>query len=418
MRPDAIPRTPWPPSTTTCDAPADAVLNQGAGSHEGVSAPFRQILLKIHSRCNLACDYCYVYTHADQSWRDRPLTMDSATVNLAAERIAEHAVRHDLGFVTVILHGGEPLLAGAAHIDYVASTIRAAVPRSTHVNLHVQTNGILLNDHFLDVFHRHGIRVGVSLDGGEAANDLHRKGPDGRGSYRSVARGIRLLRSDRYRHLYGGLLCTVQLSTDPLAVYRDLVAFEPPGVDFLLPHGNWTAPPPGRSTDGIGTPYADWLIAVFDEWFAERPQRTGVRLFESIIDLLLGGLSRSEAVGLSPIDLITIETDGAIEQADALKTAGNGLAATGLHITTASFDDALRQPGFRARQAGLAALSQTCRGCPVVRVCGGGLYAHRYQADTGFANPSVYCADLRALIEHIRDRVAHAGGAYGIRTVV
>ena len=32
----------------------------------------RQFLLKVHSRCNLACDYCYVYQHADQSWRTRP----------------------------------------------------------------------------------------------------------------------------------------------------------------------------------------------------------------------------------------------------------------------------------------------------------------------------------------------------------
>ena len=35
--------------------------------------PFREFVLKIHSRCDLACDYCYMYTMADQSWRDRPV---------------------------------------------------------------------------------------------------------------------------------------------------------------------------------------------------------------------------------------------------------------------------------------------------------------------------------------------------------
>ena len=29
--------------------------------------PFRQFIIKIHSRCNLACDYCYVYEMADRS---------------------------------------------------------------------------------------------------------------------------------------------------------------------------------------------------------------------------------------------------------------------------------------------------------------------------------------------------------------
>jgi uncharacterized protein len=41
----------------------------------------------------------------------------------------------------------------------------------------------------------------------------------------------------------------------------------------------------------------------------------------------------------------------------------------------------------------------------VHRVCGAGLYSHRYRPDTGFLNPSVYCTDLRRLIEHVRDRV-------------
>ncbi|WP_442788667.1 hypothetical protein [Dactylosporangium sp. NBC_01737] len=34
--------------------------------------------------------------------------------------------------------------------------------------------------------------------------------------------------------------------------------------------------------------------------------------------------------------------------------------------------------------------------------CGGGLFAHRYSADRGFDNPSVYCPDLMERIQHIR----------------
>jgi uncharacterized protein len=37
----------------------------------------------------------------------------------------------------------------------------------------------------------------------------------------------------------------------------------------------------------------------------------------------------------------------------------------------------------------------------VVRICGGGLYAHRYRTGTGFDNPSVYCSDLKALITQV-----------------
>jgi len=38
-------------------------------------------------------------------------------------------------------------------------------------------------------------------------------------------------------------------------------------------------------------------------------------------------------------------------------------------------------------------------------VCGGGHYAHRFDARTGFRNPSVYCPDQQKLIRHIGGRM-------------
>ncbi|WP_422771806.1 FxsB family cyclophane-forming radical SAM/SPASM peptide maturase [Plantactinospora sp. WMMC1484] len=371
-----------------------------------VGTPIRQVLLKVHSRCNLACDYCYVYQHVDQTWRNRPRTMSRSVVELAATRAAEHAQRHDLGRLTVIFHGGEPLLAGRELLAHAARAVRMAVPVTTTVDLRIQTNGVLLDEAFLDLFAKHGIRVGVSLDGPAAANDRHRVFAGGQGSHGLVAQALDRLRRERHRHLYGGILCTVNLENDPIEVYRHLLTFDPPRMDFLLPHGNWSTPPPGRRTDTADAPYAEWLIQIFDEWYATRPQRTRIRLFESLIDLLLGGNSGSEVVGLSPSDLITVETDGAIEQGDALKTTEEGMAATGLHVASSTFDEAIAQPSFQARQAGLAGLAASCRACPLVRVCGGGLYAHRYRAANGFDNPSVYCRDLTRLIRHIHARLS------------
>ena len=85
-----------------------------AGS--GYALPFRQFVLKVHSRCDLACDHCYVYEHADQSWRERPMVISPETVAKAGKRIAEHARDHHLSEVRVILHGGEPLLVGVSRL--------------------------------------------------------------------------------------------------------------------------------------------------------------------------------------------------------------------------------------------------------------------------------------------------------------
>ncbi|MGH8905189.1 MAG: FxsB family cyclophane-forming radical SAM/SPASM peptide maturase [Egibacteraceae bacterium] len=367
--------------------------------------PFRQFLLKVHSRCNLSCDYCYMYTMADQSWRRRPLTMEPSLVVWTARRIAEHARTHDLDAVRVILHGGEPLLAGRAYLAAAVSCLRQTLEPLVRVHVGLQTNGILLDADFLRMFRSLGVRVGVSLDGDRGAHDRHRRYTSGFGSHAAVCEALRLLMRPEHREVYSGLLCTIDLRNDPITVYEAMLGFDPPAVDFLLPHGTWSAPPPDRDHDPTHAPYAEWLIAVFDRWYGSSQQETRVRLFEEIIHLLLGGESRFEAVGLTPTSLVVVETDGSIEQGDSLKAAYDGAPMTGLHVARDPFDAALRLPSIAARQLGLDALADDCTACPLRRVCGGGLYPHRYRSGSGFRNPSVYCPDLFRLISHIRECV-------------
>jgi uncharacterized protein len=367
-------------------------------------APFRQIVLKVHSRCNLACSYCYVYEMADQGWRGQPLSMTPWVADQAVRRIAEHVRTHDLAGVRIVLHGGEPLLAGDTFIEDLARAVRRALPPTATADLTVQTNGTLLDAAKLDMLARNGVRVGVSLDGGRAATDRYRRYRGGRGSYDVVARALELLGSARYRDLYSGLLCTVSLENDPVSTYEALLSFGPPAIDFLLPHGTWSSPPPSRPPDS-STPYADWLLRVFGRWTTRPRPETSIRTFEAIIALILGEPSSSETVGLAAADAIVIDTDGAIKQVDALYSAYDGAADTGLTVFSHALDAALDHPTTVARQIGRLALSQQCQACRVRDVCGGGFYPHRYRAGEGFRNPSVYCPDLLALIAAIREHV-------------
>ncbi|MEW1723786.1 radical SAM/SPASM protein FxsB, inactivated metallohydrolase extension form [Streptomyces sp. NPDC093109] len=378
----------------------------------GPLVPFREIVLKVHSRCDLACDHCYIYEHADQSWRTRPRTISDEAIHRTALRLAEHAEAHALPSVSVILHGGEPLLAGPARLRRVCEELTAALAPVAELDLRIHTNGLQLSPRYLDLFAEFGVKVGISLDGDRAANDRHRRYADGRSSHSRVLKAVALLHEDRYRPLDLGLLCTVDAANDPLAVYDALAALDPPRIDFLLPHATWDDPPP--RPDGSPTAYADWLLAVFDRWDAGgRPMP--VRLFESVLSTLAGGPSLTESLGLAPTDLVVVETDGTLEQVDSLKSAYEGAAATGFDVFAHTFDEVAAHPGVRSRQLGLAGVSETCRRCPVVRSCGGGLYTHRYRSagegdagDGSFDNPSVYCADLAALIRGIEARTAAA----------
>jgi uncharacterized protein len=365
-----------------------------------VTLPFRQFVLKVHSRCDLACDHCYVYEHADQSWRRRPLVISPETAAMAAERIAEHARAHGLAEVHVILHGGEPLLAGAARLAEIISCLRRVIEPACRLELRIHTNGIRLGTELCELFRAERVKVGISLDGDRHANDLHRRYADGRSSHDRVLAAIGLLRQERYREIYAGLLATIDVRSDPVTAYRALAALDPPNLDFLLPHGTWDNPPSGAGVPGAAR-YADWLIAVYTEWNrGGRP--VPIRMFESIIATSHGGASITESLGLEPSDVAVIETDGEIEQADSIKVAYHGAPGTGLRVAANSLDEAAAHPAIRARQLGVAGLAEACRQCAVVSSCGGGLYAHRYKAANGFDNPSVYCADLKKIITHVQ----------------
>lgn len=365
--------------------------------------PLRQFIVKVHGRCDLACDYCYVFTMADQRWRSRPRVISHQVLDQTAVRIAEHRATHGIGNVDVVLHGGEPLLAGPAVLSYGISALRAAVGADLRVV--VQTNGVRLDRRFLDLFAALDVQVAVSLDGDADAHDRHRRRPNGTGSYHEVAPRLRRLGREPYRALFSGLLCTIDLHNEPVATYEALLDFAPPRLDFLLPHGNWSSPPPGRDPASPRTPYGDWLIAVFDRWYDAPRHETSVRLFEELMSLLLGGQSRVEGIGTGPAVIAVVETNGDIEQSDMLASAYDGAAATGLNVADDPFDAMLRLPAFRRQQDAAAALSATCRACSLRRVCGGGLYAHRYRATNAFDNPSVYCPDLTRLIRHVQQRL-------------
>ncbi|MEU6319519.1 FxsB family cyclophane-forming radical SAM/SPASM peptide maturase [Streptomyces sp. NPDC047009] len=370
----------------------------GEGRH-----PFRQFIVKVNGRCNLACRYCYLYEGPDHTWRDRPAAASAEVLDRTAHRIAEHARVHDLAAVSLVLHGGEPLLAGAEALARFTDLVRDRVPAACAVHPVVQTNATLLTERRMATLSQHGIRIGISLDGGLAAHNARRVDHSGRPSWPAAARGARLV-ADRFPESYAGILTVVDPVLDPLETYESLLALRPPALDLLLPHGNWSAPPP--HLDGAGTLYGDWLCAVFDRWWDAARRETRVRLFEECLALLIGLPAATESLGLSPFDAVVVETDGSIEQVDSLKSAYEGAAETGLDVFRHGFDDALGHPGVAARQSGAAALAAQCRACPLLTVCGGGHYAHRYRAGNGFANPSVYCADLQRFIRHLAKRLA------------
>ena len=71
------------------------------------------LVVKVAERCNLNCSYCYMYNHADQSYLRRPVFMSDEVFDQLLVRIHEYCDRRPKHRMSLVFHGGEPMLIGA-----------------------------------------------------------------------------------------------------------------------------------------------------------------------------------------------------------------------------------------------------------------------------------------------------------------
>lgn len=361
------------------------------------------VLLKVASRCNLDCSYCYVYHMGDEAWRDQPKKMSATVLEQVADRLAEQLALQGTPF-SVVLHGGEPLLLGPAKLDKFCRRLRAALPHPC--GIHLQTNGVLLTDAVIDVLVRHDVGVSVSIDGPQAVHDRFRLDHRAKGSFDRVRAGIaRLVARPDARPLLAGVLAVIDPESDPAEVYAALKETGAPSLDVLPRDGHWDQLPFGKQSP-TSIEYGRWLEGLLEVYVAD-PAPPHVRLLDDMIRLVLGGRSMKEGVGTADYGILVIEPDGTVDKNDTLKVAGSG--ADRFERPWSVFNHALHEilgsEEFETYYAQQRPIASACASCSDLAVCGGGMVAHRWSAQRGYDNPTIFCADQRHVIARVRGLV-------------
>lgn len=363
------------------------------------------VTLKVASRCNLACSYCYVYAKGDESWRRRPSIMSDETFAATVRWVR----RQTKAPVMLLFHGGEPTLAGPERFDGWCREA-AAVLSAQGVSIAIQTNGVLIDDAWVDVLRRHMVSVGVSLDGPPDVHDAQRFDHRGVGSYERTIAAL-------HRMTAGGvpwsLLSVIDFGSDPVTIHRHLVdEIGATSLDYLLPDETHETIRGIRERHGP-TPVADWLIPLFDEWWRRDLIRVRVRVLDSIIVALRRQRAWTGQFGNAPLGYLIVESDGTVEGLDVLKMIRPEMAATGLTVWSSDpIGVALPELHRKASLEGYP-LPMGCRGCREAETCAGGWLPHRYSDARSFDNPSAWCADLYRLFGHVRERLGTAAPRAG-----
>src|SRR5690349_18876814 len=92
------------------------------------------LVLKVASRCNLNCTYCYMYNLGDTTYMKQPKVMSDDVVDNLIARVKKHCHMHGIDVFDFNFHGGEPLLAGPAFFEkFVNKANEALLPEVTPI---------------------------------------------------------------------------------------------------------------------------------------------------------------------------------------------------------------------------------------------------------------------------------------------
>ena len=358
-------------------------------------ATFSAALLKVASRCNLNCDYCYVYHHVDQTWRNQPKLMTNETIGHFASQLNVYAHERELDHFSIIFHGGEPLLFTAEGLAKACEIIRNEVVTDCKLDFSVQTNGHLLTDDALRILQEAQLGVSLSLDGPKHVNDLHRVDHSGKSSYLATYEALQRL-IDSPADIFQGVLAVIDPSVRPLELFEFFSKFRIPRLDFLLPDATHVNPHFDKKSRNV---FQAWLNEAFELWYTDYSDLP-IRFFDAILGSRLNVPSTTDVMGFGSVSLIVIETDGSYTDHDVFKITEEGLNHLHRNVQNTKFESIADHPTIteHSRRLSLEGVANECRACPVLEACGGGSIMHRYHAKRGLDAPSIYCREMFSVL--------------------
>ncbi|WP_299222473.1 radical SAM protein [uncultured Aquimarina sp.] len=355
---------------------------------------FDALILKVASRCNLNCSYCFMYNLGDTTYKGQPKFMSYDMIDSILEKTKKYILKYNKKEFSFIFHGGEPLLIEKDfYRTFItkANTVKEEL-QDVVFKYDIQTNGILIDEDWCALFRELQIYPSTSVDGTKKAHDMFRVDHKGNGSYDKVFNAVTLLKNQIG---YADTVCVINIEEEPKAIYESFKKMQVNSVNFLIPdftHDNFPF-------DTEKSEMADWLIALFDIWIQD-PDRYKIPMFMGLMNRLLGvteNINNESAV-------LVIETNGEIEAIDSLKACGHGFTKSGMNVLSHDFSDIRNSPlGKLYFEDSSTKLCVKCLECPIRDVCQGGRLVHRFKKENGFNNPSVYCKDLIKFIAHIQN---------------
>ncbi|HAR64962.1 MAG TPA: anaerobic sulfatase maturase [Lentisphaeria bacterium] len=347
--------------------------------------------------CNLDCDYCFYLKKEKELY---PGVRDFKMSDETLETFVKSYIQSQPPGITEInfaWQGGEPTLMGVDFFRRAVELQKKHLRPGQRFTNALQTNGTRLDDEWCEFLREHGFLVGISIDGPEEFHDKYRPDKGGKGSFKKVMQGLRLLQKHRVEF---NTLTVVQEDNGkhPLEIYRflrdecqsDFVQFIPivEGVGKGM-----------VSTRSVGKrQYGEFLVEIFEEWRKNDIGRVYVQLFEVLLGIAAGYPSSLCVHKKTCGRAVALEHNGDLYSCDHFvypkDLVGNiNKEPMGELMET----DQQRKFGNDKSDA----LPDYCKRCEFLDYCNGGCPAHRHiETPDGDPGLNYLCEGYKVIYAH------------------
>ena len=333
--------------------------------------PVQLLVLQPTPFCNLDCSYCYLPD------RDSTRRMGWNTLELAVERVLESRFLERT--LSIVWHSGEPLVLPVDWYDEAFARIEALNAGRARIIHHIQTNGVLLDDHWVELFERRAVHVGLSLDGPSWLHDMHRKTRTGGGTHHRVMAAVELMNASRLEYHVISVLTSAALeAADEMhEFFRDNgirhVGFNIEEIEGLNTTSSLAGP-------AMAQAYRSFLLRMLELSKADgTPQ---IRELETARGLVLGyNQDRIEDHQTVPLQIVSVGVRGEMSTFSPELLGNKNQTYRDFifgNVKSHRLEDVLSEENFVTVRNEIQSGVEACRqSCAYFQTCGGGAPANK-----------------------------------------
>lgn len=348
------------------------------------------------------CRYCYL--SSETKLYD---FFDCDFIIPIIRQVQSFCEKHHRQNLTLIWHGGEPLLWGIENYRKIFSFMRNEFSDYPFQNL-LQTNLTLLTQEYIDLFKEYNVRLGFSLDGPKFIHDKQRIHQGGQGSFDIVMDKLSLCRQNEFR-----VGCITVATRNHIGHMHDLYEFmNHNNISFKM-NPLFISGEAEKNKEDLGLSvleYAKLVIELFDLMFDDPNCKISNSNFVEIASNLISNRPAGCLFGENcQGNFLAISPKGEVFPCGRFCDSNYEIYAYG-NLHTESFADIMNRIYCSDLYKRYQYIKKSsCQQCEFFNVCHGGCLHDGFLNSRDFKNKTFLCPAYKLIFAHIKNKLLFAG---------